>query len=168
MDTTMQPKTLALIEAADSALQAAKAALEFEATAAITSDDPAELVRYYADLEDATETLRAHTATLSKLSQDISYNQIPTLFDSKGIQNVRVTGYGLVSLVRKWSCSMIDKNLGLRYLRDTGQGGMIQDYVAPMTLASWAKAETEERGKEPPDDVFKTSINRYCSLRRAK
>ena len=104
----------------------------------------------------------------SKLEQNLSYTQIPACFDAHGIKNVRVNGYGLVGLNRRWSCSILDKPKGYKYLRDNGQGGMITETVNAMTLGAWAKDEVEERGVEPPDDVFKTSIARYVSLRRSK
>ena len=169
METTiMKPETYAAVEVAKRALATAKALMEAEAAEAIASNDPPQLVRVYADLGEEAALLREPLTELAKLEQNLSYNKIPECFDAAGIQNVRVTGYGLVSLNRKWACSMLNKTAGLAYLRETGQAGMIQDYVAPMTLAGWAKEVTEESGAEPPDSIFKTSINRYCSLRRSK
>jgi hypothetical protein len=63
---------------------------------------------------------------------------------------------------------MINKETGLAYLRDVGQGGMIIETVPAPTLGVWAREETEEKGREPPEDIFKTSIARHVSLRRSK
>jgi hypothetical protein len=45
---------------------------------------------------------------------------------------------------------------------------MIIETVPAPTLGAWAREETEDKGREPPDDIFKTSIARHVSLRRSK
>jgi hypothetical protein len=164
----MKPETEAACHAALDALALANASLNEEARSAVSSDNPPDLVRFYADLREQAEALRDSVAQLSKLEQNLSYEQIPLAFDRAGIQNVRVTGYGLVGLTRRWSCSMIDKEAGFAYLREKGQGGMIIETVPAPTLGAWAHAVTDETGIEPPDDIFKTSIARSVSLRRSK
>jgi hypothetical protein len=164
----MKPETAAACEAALSALDRARDLLDAEGRDVIAADNPAELVRVYADLREQAETLRDSVANFSKMEQALSYDIIPSSFDRAGIENIRVTGYGLVSLTRRWSCSMIDKEAGLAYLRDTNQGGMIIETVPAPTLGAWAHSVTDETGIEPPDDIFKTSIARSVSLRRSK
>ena len=163
----MKPETTAACEAALYALERAKALLDEEAQTAITQDPP-ELIRFYADHREQAERLSAVTAEMNKLKDALSYIHIPAAFDTAGIQNVRVVGYGLVSLNRRWSCSMLNKDQGLAYLRGAGQGGMIIETVPAPTLGAWAHAVTDETGREPPDDIFKTSIARYVSLRPSK
>ena len=114
--------------------------------------------------------MREAVAFLSKLEQNLSYEQIPLAFDRAGISNIRVTGYGLVGLTRKWSCSFLEgkKDEGFAYLRNAGQGGMIIETVPAPTLGAWAHIVTDETGKEPDPEIFKTSIARSVSLRRSK
>ena len=164
----MKPETAAACEAAIYALARANALLDEEAQAVVALQDPPELVRYYADLGEQAETMRKSLASIGKLENALSYQHIPASFDAAGIQNVRLVGYGLVSLNRRWSCSMLNKDQGLAYLRGAGQGGMIIETVPAPTLGAWARSETEEKGKEPPDDIFKTSVARYVSLRASK
>jgi hypothetical protein len=166
----MKPETEAACQFALSALAKASACLAGEAKDVISSNDPAEFVRFYADMREQAESLRESVAVFSKLEQNFSYEQIPLSFDRAGIQNVRVTGYGLVGLTRRWSCSFLDgkKEEGFAYLRDHGQGGMIIETVPAPTLGAWAHAVTDETGIEPPDDIFKTSVARSVSLRRSK
>jgi hypothetical protein len=164
----MKPATAAALENAKLALEMAKTLLDAEAKEAIALSDPPELVRFYADMREGAEALRESVASLSKLEQNLSYEAIPACFDAAGIQNINVTGYGLVSLTRRWSCSFVDKEAGFKYLRDHGQGGMIIETVPAPTLGAWAKSEVEEKGVEPPDSLFKMSVNRYVSLRRSK
>jgi hypothetical protein len=166
----MKPETEAACQFALSALERANGLLAEEAKEAISADNPPDLVRYYADMREQAEAMRDSVAQLSKLEQNLSYDQIPLCFDRAGIQNVRVVGYGLVGLTRRWSCSFLEgkKEQGFAYLRDQGQGGMIIETVPAPTLGAWAHAVTDETGKEPPDDLFKTSVARSVSLRRSK
>jgi hypothetical protein len=166
----MKPETTAACDAALSAIAKASALLDGEAKDAISSNDPVELVRTYADLREEADEMREAVAFLSKLEQILSYEQIPLAFDRAGIRNVRVTGYGLVGLTHRWSCSFLEgkKEDGFTYLRDAGQGGMIIQTVPAPTLGAWAHAVTDETGIEPPTDIFKTSIARSVSLRRSK
>ena len=109
----MKPETMAACEAAKQAIETAKLLLQAEVQDSISRDDPADLVRTYADLSEEGDAFRASIADISKVEQNLSYTQIPAMFDAHGIQNVKVTGYGLVSLIRKWSCSMLDKEKAL-------------------------------------------------------
>ena len=166
----MKPETEAACKAALYAIAKASALLDNEAKEAISLDNPPELVRTYADLREQSEEMRTAVAFLSRLERSLSYEQIPLAFDRAGIQNVRVVGYGLVSLIRKWSCSILEgkKEDAFDYLRNAGQGGMIIETVPAPTLGAWAHAVTDETGKEPNPDIFKTSIARSVSLTRSK
>lgn len=161
----MKPDTQAACAAAQRALETARSLLQRDCLEAIKDNDPPNLVRFYADVGEEADVMRESLSAVAKMEKDLSYTAIPTCFDAHGIQNVRVQGYGLVSLVRRWSCSMIDKEKGFAWLRANGQGGMIQETVNAMTLGAWARKEVEDEGREPPDEIFTTSINRYCSLR---
>jgi hypothetical protein len=164
----MQSDTNAACAAAKRALETARSLIERDVINALTVNDAPDLVRTYADLREEADAMRETLTAFAKLEQTLSYTSIPACFDAHGISNVRVTGYGLVGLNRRWSCSILDKPKGYAYLRETGQGGMIQETVNAMTLGAWARSEVEEKGKEPPDDLFKTSVARYVSLTRPK
>lgn len=166
----MKPDTAAACEAALSAIDRAQALLDAEGRQAITLDDPAELVRTYGDLREQADALRESITRFSKMEQALSYDIIPGSFDRAGIENIRVTGYGLVSLVRKWSCSILEgkKEQGLQFVRDVGQGGMIIETIPAPTLGAWARKHTEDTGRELPDEIFKTSIARSVSLRPSR
>jgi hypothetical protein len=164
----MKAETQAACEAAKRALETARAAIFADAESAINANEAPDLVRFYADMREELESMASTITELNKLDKDMSYSRIPACFDAHGIQNIRIPGYGLVGLTRRWSCSILDKPAGYKYLRDNGQGGMIIETVNALTLGAWARSETEEKGKEPPDDVFKTTVARYVSLTRSK
>ncbi len=164
----MKPETQAACEAAKRALETARAAIFADAQAAIAANEAPDLVRFYADMREELDLMGETITEFNKLEKDLSYTRIPACFDAHGIQNIRLPGYGLVGLNRRWSCSILDKPKGHEYLRKHGQGGMIIETVNAMTLGAWAREETEEKGREPPDDVFKTTVARYVSLTRSK
>ncbi len=166
----MKPETEAACRAALDSLIFATALIDSEGREAITQDNPVELVRHYADLREQAEYLRDAVSNLSKMERAMSYEIIPSSFDRAGIKNVKVVGYGLVGLTHRWSCSFLEgkKEEGFGYLRGAGQGGMIIETVPASTLGAWAHAVTDETGKEPPDDIFKTSVARSVSLTRSK
>ena len=145
----MKPETEAACKAALYAIAKAIAYLDDEAKEAISLDNPPELVRTYADLREQGDQMREAVAFVSKLERSLSYEQIPLAFDRAGIQNVRVVGYGLVSLTRKWSCSILEgkKEDAFDYLRNAGQGGMIIETVPAPRPEAWAHAVTDETGK---------------------
>jgi hypothetical protein len=62
---------------------------------------------------------------------------------------------------------MLDKQLGMDWLRNTGNESLIQETVNSSTLAAFAKSKTEEEGKELPSDIFKTSVMTYTSITKA-
>ena len=164
----MKPDTQAACEAAKRALETARAAISAEAESVISANEAPDLVRFYADMREELEGLASVITDLNKLDKDLSYGRIPACFDAHGLQNIKLPGYGLVGLNRRWSCSIINKPIGHKYLIDHGQAGMIQQTVNAMTLGAWAREETEDKGREPPDDVFKTTVARYVSLTRSK
>ena len=166
----MKPETQAACEAAKRALETARAAIFAEAESTVASNEPADLVRFYADMREEYDALGETISEFTRLEKDLSYTRVPACFDVHGIQNVRVAGYGLVGLNRRWSCSILEgkKDDGFAYLRKAGQDGMIIETINAGTLGAWARKEVEDEGVEPPDDIFKTSIARYVSLRRSK
>jgi hypothetical protein len=164
----VKPETEAACEVALSYIERANAAIAAEATGVTALDNPSEMVRFYADLREQGERMRALVADVSKTEREFSYTLIPACFDRAGIKNVNVVGYGRVGLTHRWSCSMLDKEKGFAYLREHGQGGMIIETVAAPTLGAWAGAQVRDTGVEPPDDIFKTSVARSVSLERSK
>jgi hypothetical protein len=62
---------------------------------------------------------------------------------------------------------MIDKPLGLDWLRNSGNGSLIQETVNSNTLAAFAKNLNDEEGKELPGEIFKTSIMTVTSITKA-
>jgi hypothetical protein len=84
-----------------------------------------------------------------------------------GVKTITVEGVGRVSLSNRWSASMLDKTAGMEWLRETGNGSLIQETVNAQTLAAFAKDLNETKGMELPADIFKTGIMTYTSITKA-
>lgn len=68
------------------------------------------------------------------------------------------------SIVEKTSASFVDKEKGLEWLREIGQGDMVQETVNAGTLASFCRNMLLEQGLEPPADVVKVSTYSTTSM----
>lgn len=166
----MKPDTAAACQAAISAVTIARDLLNAEGREAIAADNHVELIRTYAELREQAEALREVVADFAKMEQALSYDVIPSSMKRAGVENARVTGYGLVSLVRDWKCSILKgkKEEGHQYLRDIGQGGMIVETVPAQTLGAWWHRYSDETGKELPRDIFSTGVVTHLSLRASR
>jgi hypothetical protein len=83
------------------------------------------------------------------------------------IRTITVEGVGRVSITHRYSCSMLDKQLGMNWLRQSGNEGLIQETVNSSTLAAFAKNMLETEGTQLPQDLFKTSVSAYTSITKA-
>lgn len=70
------------------------------------------------------------------------------------------------SIIEKTSASFVDKDAGLAWLREIGQGDMIQETVNAGTLASFCRNMVLEQGFEPPPDLVRVST--YSTTGMAK
>lgn len=61
------------------------------------------------------------------------------------------------SVQDRLSASLIDKPKGMQWLRDNGLGDLIQETVNAGTLASAMRNMILEEGREPPEDLIKTT-----------
>lgn len=68
------------------------------------------------------------------------------------------------SVVEKTSASFIDKEKGLEWLREIGQGDMIQETVNAQTLSTFCRNMLLEEGREPPPELVKTSVYNTTSM----
>lgn len=166
----MKPETAAACEAALSAIIRARDLLNAEGREAINKDDPNDLVRTYADLREQAEAIREEVTVFAKMEQALSYDVIPNAFERHGVENVRLTGYGLVSLVRDWKCSIVKgkKEEGHQFIRDIGQGGMIIETIPAQTLGAFWHSYSDETGRDFPRDIFNTNVVKHLSLRPSR
>jgi hypothetical protein len=130
-------------------------------------DDHIELIKHYAKLRAITEQIKESREALDELERKLSREYVPDAMRARNIKTITIEGVGRVSLSNRWSCSMLDKQLGMQYLRDTGNGGLIIETVNAQTLASFAKDLNDNKGEELPSDLFKTGIMTVTSITKA-
>lgn len=133
----------------------------------VATRDHIEIIKHFAALRIANDQIKEAREALEELEKRLSREYIPEVMRAHGIKTVTIEDVGRVSLSNRWSCSMIDKPLGLDYLRNSGNGSLIQETVNSNTLAAFAKNFNDEEGKELPGEIFKTSIMTVTSITKA-
>lgn len=135
----------------------------------IERGDIPETVIYFDELRETVKALAAQTSALSKHIDSLSQEQIPTMFANANVKTIKIDNVGRVTVNARWSATMIDKDIGMRWLRETGNDGLIIETVNAQTLGAFAKDELSkgEKGTPLPDDLFKVSSTPYISITKA-
>lgn len=144
-------------------IQLVATAIEEDTRMVLASGDVPEIIRHYHKLRNVNEDIKVARKILEIVEDRLSKSEIPDAFKRIGVKTMTVDDVGRVSVGHKWACSMVDKQVGLRYLREQGDGGLIQETVNAGTLAAHAK-DLNSQGRELPQDKFTTSINAYTSI----
>jgi hypothetical protein len=98
----------------------------------------------------------------------LSIHVIPDKMRDANVKTVNLAIGYRVTVSARFSCTMLDKEAGLKWLEDTGNESLIQRTVNSSSLAAFAKNLIMEEGKELPEDIFKTSSTPYTSLTKVK
>lgn len=127
------------------------------------------MIRHFADLRKANEDIKIAREALKDIEDALSTNFIPDLLrrlkEETGLKTpINLEGVGRVTVSYRFSCSMLDKERGIRWLDDNGHGDLAQRTVNAQTLGSFAKRLIEVEGVELPSDVFKTGTAPYTSI----
>lgn len=148
-------------------LAAAKSVLENveqDTSEVLMRADTYEMVRHFVDLRDVSEDIKIVRKSLELIEDRLSHSEIPDHFKALKLKTTTYEDIGRVSIGHKWSCSIIDKQVGFEWIRGNGHGGLIIETVNASTLAAFAKNLNETEGKSLPPDKFTTSINPYTSI----
>jgi hypothetical protein len=131
--------------------------------ALVEKSDIPSLVKHFASLRTEYDALKNKVDKLKKEVDDLSYNLIPTMFESQHVKTIKIDDVGRVTVNQKWAASMPDKELGMGWLRGSGNGGIIIETVNAQTLAAFAKAEALA-GKPLPESLFTVGIAPFTSI----
>lgn len=126
-----------------------------------------DVIRAYANLREVHDILNAASKGIGNMVQVWSYNTVPDKMNDAGVTTITVEGVGRVSLSTRVSCSMLDKEVGMDWLKSNGHGDLIQPTVNSSTLGAFAKSLMAE-GQELPEETFKTNVATSTSLTRSK
>jgi hypothetical protein len=131
----------------------------------VERNDIPSAVAYFAELRDTVKELAEKLSELQKHVDGLSYEILPTMFQNQDVKTIKVKGVGTVSIVDRWSCSMLSKEQGLDWLRLSGNEGLIQETVNAGTLGAFAKDEVKA-GRSLPEEVFRVSATPHVSIRQ--
>jgi hypothetical protein len=164
----MQETTMLNLREMVRGLQIVTGQVREDTNAAVRSGDHVELVRHYRDLKDTNDLIKEAREALSEMADLLSTRDIPEAFRKAGVKTTTIEGVGRVTVSYRFSCSMLDKELGMAWLRSNGHEGLIQPTVNAQTLGAFAKNLIETEGKDLPDDIFKTGQSPYTSINKVK
>lgn len=137
-----------------------------DTAAQIAENSIPETVAYFAELRDTVRELADKMSEIQKHVDSLSHEMLPTMFQNQDVKTIKVENVGRVSINVRWNASMLDKGVGLAWLRSTGNDGLIIETVNSQTLGAFAKDEVVA-GRPLPDDVFKVTSLPYVSITKA-
>jgi hypothetical protein len=134
--------------------------------ALVDKADPSDLVRHFQELRARYRELKNKIESLEKEVDFLSSSAIPDLFASKHITSIRIEDLGLIKVNNRWVASMPDREAGMDWLRETGNGALIIETVNSQTLASFAKDRALE-GNPLPENLFRVGTSPYTSITKS-
>ena len=134
--------------------------------ALIEQADVPSVVKHFDALRNEYRALKDKLTKLENEVNQLSYDLIPTLFDTQSVKSIKIDGVGRVTVNQKWAASMKDKEAGMGWLRQTGNDGLIISTVNSSTLAAFAKTQALE-GSPLPSDIFEVGVAPYVSITKS-
>ena len=122
-----------------------------------------ETIIYFAELREVVQDLAAKTSMLTKHVEELSQEFIPTMFMNQHVKSFTVPSFGRATINVRWSASMLDKETGFGWLRQTKNEGLIIETVNAQTLGAFAR-EQALAGQPLPSDIFKVGTSSYTSI----
>src|SRR6478752_1486741 len=102
----------------------------------VASQDHVAIIRHYDQLRQVTALIKESREALEQIEMKLSREQVPDVMRAQNIKSITVEGVGRVTLGRRWSASMPDKQAGFEWLRANEHGGVIQETVNAQTLGA--------------------------------
>lgn len=141
---------------------------EFEAgLQALRRGKVAEALITFKTLRDAYEKLDEPRKALNAMIEGLSRSTIPEMMEEESTKTITLEdpriGKYRFTVSQRVSCSMLDKDAGFEWLRETGNGGIIVPTVNAQTLGAFAK-DYMAQGKDLPDTIFKISLMNTTSV----
>ena len=130
--------------------------------------DHVAIIRHYNHLRLAAAQIKLAREALADMEEDLSRRSVPEVMKEQGIKTINIEDVGRVTVSYRFSCSMLDKEAGLAWLRANGHEGIIIETVNSSTLSAFAKQLLEENGVDMPDNIFKVGTSPFTSITKAK
>ncbi len=126
--------------------------------------------RAYKRLRDAYEELDTVRKKINEQIENLSRVTIPEMLAENEVTTITLEWGDLKYRFTKstrMSCSMVDKDAGMQWLREQGHEDLIQETVNASTLAAFAKNQIEKEGIDLPTGLFKVSTMSFTSVTKA-
>lgn len=136
--------------------------------ARLEGQDHIALIRFFDKFRKAADAFSEAKKAITDIHDKLSRDMIPEAMRAAGVKTVTVVGVGRVTISHRYSCTMIDKDKGMEWLRTTGHGDLIQETVNSSTLAAFSKNLLQEEGKELPADLFKVGTSPFTSITKGQ
>jgi len=163
----MKEDTLVTLQVICSSLRGVTTQIREQTDEVVSTTDHVQVIKHYDQLRQATALIKESREALEQIEMKLSREQVPEVMRAHNIKNITIEGVGRVTLGTRWSASMPDKQAGFDWLRQNGNGGVIQETVNAQTLGALAK-ELNAEGLELPAPTFTTNIMTYTSITKVK
>lgn len=134
----------------------------------VSKQGPAtELARHYIDVRNFYDALHDVSKELTKLKDQMSYQDIPAAFEREGTTTLTLRDGYRVTISALVRASTKDMETGIAWMDAQGHGALAKRTINAQTLAAFARAEMEE-GRELPEDVFTVHVGQNTSVTKVK
>lgn len=111
------------------------------------------------------EQLDEQTKRLFWMKELFSKTVVPEALAKDDVSRMSIDSIGkTVSVLTKYSATIVDKPRALEWLRSSGNGELIGETVNSGTLASFLKSRMLEEGEDPDPELFKLSVYKVTSM----
>lgn len=158
---------LGQLEYATSSLEEAIIRVIAESVTIEERKDMAEVLTDYYNIKQVYAALDEVRKKLYHRVDRLEKAVIPAMMDDQGVDKVAVPALKRsFYTLQKHSASMIDKEVGMQWLRDNEMGEAISETVNAGTLAKMLKEFVLEKGIDPPAEAFK--LSEYTTIGSSK
>jgi hypothetical protein len=162
----MEQATIDALKAVCAHLNGLAGAVRTQTHQVVSTNDHVQVIRHYDNLRKLNAIIKETREALSSMEERLSREYVPDVMRSNNIKSTTIEGVGRVSLSSRWSASMLEKESGMAWLRESDNDGVIQETVNAQTLGALAK-ELNNQGIELPKELFKTSVMTFTSITKA-
>lgn len=169
----MKEQTLRRLCNICSQLEQIAADIRAETDEVVATKDHIEVIKHYSLVRTATEITKNSREAIKGIEDNLSRVYIPDIVaDLKQRTGQKppfvIEGVGRATVSYRYSCTMLDRERGIDWLKTNGYPELVQETVNAQTLAAFSKSLLEDEGKELPDDIFKVGTTPYTSITKIR
>jgi hypothetical protein len=160
----MQPETLVALGGVVRDLNDLAVAVRRDTDEVVKTNNHVDIIKHFNHLRIAMGSVKDAREALKQIEETLSREIIPDVMRSNEIKTTTIEDVGRVTVSYRFSCTMLDKEHGIDWLKGNGHESLVQETVNSSTLSAFAKNMLEEHGKELPPEIFKVGTSPYTSI----